>query len=82
MADNHLMCAAKLALLTDREAAHHLIQDFSDADANWLHAVLHKIEGDEWNSRYWYERTANHNYEDFMNSTEELQAILRQCSNK
>ena len=27
------------------------------ATADWLHAVLHKIEGDDGNARYWYRRT-------------------------
>ena len=29
---------------------------FADATADWLHAVLHAIEGDTGNSRYWYRR--------------------------
>jgi hypothetical protein len=36
--------------------------------------VLHKIEGDEGNSRYWYRRTA-HAYEAYANPRAELQAI-------
>ena len=28
----------------------------SDLTAAWIHAVLHKIEGDLDNSRYWYRR--------------------------
>jgi hypothetical protein len=36
--------------------------------------VLHKIEGDESNSRYWYAR-AQKNYEDFNDPAEELKHI-------
>ena len=37
--------------------AHQLVQQYeSDAMAAWIHAVLHKIEGDLSNSRYWYRR--------------------------
>ena len=41
----------------DRDAAHELVQQYeNDATAAWIHAVLHKIEGDLANSRYWYRR--------------------------
>ena len=32
------------------------MQQYEDSPAAWIHAVLHKIEGDEDNSRYWYRR--------------------------
>ncbi len=47
------------------DAAHNIAQDYSDTTANWIHAVLHKIEGDTWNSKYWYARTGGHQYEDY-----------------
>jgi len=38
-------------------AAHELVQQYErDTTAAWIHAVLHKIEGDQDNSRYWYRR--------------------------
>ena len=52
-----LLEAIDLALAGQWEAAHDLVQQFdSDPAAAWIHAVLHKIEGDESNSRYWYRR--------------------------
>ena len=36
----------------------------TDADFCWIHAVLHKIEGDASNARYWY-RLAGQSYEAF-----------------
>lgn len=44
--------------------------------ANWLHAVLHKIEGDETNSRYWYARSGLIEFERFSDPDEELGAIF------
>lgn len=38
------------------EKAHALIQDIPDKQAALLHAYLHRVEGDEWNARYWYNR--------------------------
>lgn len=52
-----LLRAIDLALADQWDAAHRLVQSFeSDATAAWIHAVLHKIEGDAGNSRYWYAR--------------------------
>lgn len=38
------------------DEAHDLIQDLSGTEAAWLHANLHREEGDEGNARYWYAR--------------------------
>ena len=29
-------------------------QDLPDVDAAWVHAYLHRVEGDLWNAGYWY----------------------------
>lgn len=70
-----LLKAVQLALSGDWDASHNIAQDYSDTTANWIHAVLHKIEGDEWNSKYWYARTAGRHYEDFADAMDELQQI-------
>ena len=52
-----LLRALDLALADEWDAAHRLVQNYeADATASWIHAVLHKIEGDPDNSRYWYRR--------------------------
>ena len=38
------------------ERAHALVQEASGRDAAWVHAHLHRIEGDADNARYWYDR--------------------------
>jgi hypothetical protein len=54
---DHLVQAIELALAGQWDAAHKLVQQYeSDRTAAWIHAVLHKIEGDLDNSRYWYRR--------------------------
>ena len=40
----------------DWEKAHTLIQDVEDKDAAWIHAYLHRKEGDNGNADYWYRR--------------------------
>ena len=36
------------------EKAHKLIQDVEDKNASWIHAYLHRKEGDTVNADYWY----------------------------
>ncbi|WP_043354921.1 hypothetical protein [Methylobacterium sp. B1] len=38
------------------DRAHRLVQDAAGPDAAWVHAHLHRIEGDDGNARYWYGR--------------------------
>ena len=38
------------------DAAHKIVQDESSADAAWVHAYLHRVEGDLGNAGYWYRR--------------------------
>ncbi len=71
----HLLHAVEAALAGEWDKSHRIAQDYSDPMANWIHAVLHKIEGDVWNSNYWYARTAGKRYEDFVSPQEELKAI-------
>ena len=40
----------------DWHKAHHLVQDVEDKNASWIHAYLHRKEGDLANSGYWYSR--------------------------
>jgi hypothetical protein len=72
-----MQSAVTHALAGEWDASHKIAQDYSDPMANWIHAVLHKIEGDAWNSRYWYARTQGRNYEDFSDPQEELREIAR-----
>ena len=40
----------------DWENAHTIIQDIEDKTAAWIHAYLHRKEGDISNADYWYNR--------------------------
>ena len=40
----------------DWHAAHETAQDVDDAAGAWVHAYLHRKEGDEGNAAYWYRR--------------------------
>jgi hypothetical protein len=77
-----LFKAIDSALAGDWDRAHKIVQqDETDPLACWIHAVLHKIEGDAGNSRYWYARTA-HKYSDFADPGKELAAIRREIEKR
>ena len=40
----------------DWDKAHELIHDVPDKNASWIHAYLHRKEGDVWNADYWYSK--------------------------
>jgi len=49
-----------LALWWDKkenwESAHNTAQEIHNADGAWVHAYLHRREGDDFNAGYWYNR--------------------------
>lgn len=36
--------------------AHEIVQDMNSSEASWIHAYLHRKEGDLGNASYWYHR--------------------------
>lgn len=40
----------------DWDAAHRVVQDIEDTAGAWVHAYLHRKEGDAGNAAYWYRR--------------------------
>ena len=49
-----LWCQAK----GDWARAHKIVQGESDPASQWVHAHLHRAEGDQANAAYWYRRVA------------------------
>ena len=45
----------------DWESAHNIAQDMHTKMGSWLHAYLHRKEGDRFNAGYWY-RQAGQTY--------------------
>jgi len=42
----------------DWDAAHKIVMNEDTKDAAWVHAYLHRVEGDLSNAGYWYRRAA------------------------
>ena len=40
----------------DWHKAHSLIDQLTDRESAWVHAYLHRKEGDIWNADYWYRK--------------------------
>lgn len=40
----------------DWDNAHDIADGNPYPEADWVHAYLHRKEGDEWNANYWYRR--------------------------
>jgi hypothetical protein len=59
-ADSRDFTGALLALWWDRQGdwqkAHEIAQEVPGADGAWVHAYLHRKEGDTGNAAYWYRR--------------------------
>jgi hypothetical protein len=75
-----LQRAVDLALGGDWQAAHLIVQEYEgDATASWIHAVVHRMEGDLPNARYWYRRCGRELPEVLSAATEleQIAAALR-----
>jgi hypothetical protein len=59
----------------DWEAAHTVAQDIDGPDGAWIHAYLHRKEGDLPNAGYWYRRASRPVCKDSLG--EEWNAIVR-----
>ena len=44
------------AMKNNWDMAHNIVQDINTETASWIHAYLHRIEGDLGNANYWYNR--------------------------
>jgi hypothetical protein len=51
-----MLRAVWLGLRGDWDKAHELAQAQDDDEGAWVHAWLHRIEGDMGNAEYWYRR--------------------------
>ena len=40
----------------DWDRAHRIVQEINTPEAAWIHAYLHRVEGDLGNAAYWYRR--------------------------
>jgi len=72
---DQLRTAVEHALAGDWQAAHLIVQEYEgDATASWIHGIVHRMEGDLANARYWYGRCSRELRED-VSTGDELKQI-------
>ena len=57
------------------DMAHNIIQEIKTENASWIHAYLHRVEGDIDNANYWYNRSRKEPCTKSLKS--ELDSIIR-----
>jgi len=61
----------------DWKVAHDLIDHLEDKTSAHVHAYLHRVEGDLWNARYWYNRAGKPEFKgSLVEEWEELVILL------
>ena len=61
----------------DWEKAHDIAQDLESSEGSWIHAYLHRKEGDEGNAAYWYRR-AGRPFPSGVSLEEEWEVLVRE----
>src|SRR5688500_2953330 len=64
----------------DGERAHNCAQDVHDPDGSWVHAYLHRKEGDAGNAGYWYARAGRKMPADSVSIETEWAEIARELT--
>jgi hypothetical protein len=57
------------------DAAHKLVQDDPTSESAWVHAYLHRVEGDIGNAHYWYRHAGKKPATD-MSLDQELNSLI------
>jgi hypothetical protein len=64
----------------DWDAAHKIVMNEDTKDAAWVHAYLHRVEGDLSNAGYWYRRAGKPEAKDTLDT--EWQRIVDALSGR
>jgi len=62
------------------EIAHQIAQDAGTKRGDWIHAHLHRVEGDLGNASYWYSRAGKPNCQNSL--TEEWEFLVKDILNQ
>ena len=77
MSNKDLRQAAALLAAGDWQAAHQIVQDDEESRLScWAHAIVHVMEGDLPNARYWYRKAGRSFSADVAAEIAALSAVL------
>ena len=70
----------------DWQASHTIAQDIITPDGSWVHAYLHRKEGDRSNAQYWYNKSGRNmctlslekEWEEIMNALLKKEVTIQQ----
>ncbi|MCC5807084.1 MAG: hypothetical protein JJU00_12220 [Opitutales bacterium] len=78
---SELLQALDLADRGEWDTAHTLVQSRDDAAGAWVHANLHREEGDDGNAAYWYAKAGKEpSTKSFADERAEIRAALAPSS--
>ena len=52
-----------------------IVQEINSNEAGWIHAYLHKIEGDISNAKYWYNKATKNTF--VLSTKDEAEEIIK-----
>ena len=55
-----LLCAGLWLYVDDLDRSHVISQGIENSTGSFWHGIMHRREGDFWNSHYWFRRVGNH----------------------
>jgi hypothetical protein len=61
------------------DASHKISQDLKDADGSYVHALMHRREGDYENTKYWIARVGKHAVYDQLGKSWDPNAMVDRC---
>ncbi len=59
--------------------SHEISQGIHSREGSFWHAIMHRLEGDFWNSKYWYRKVGNHPTFDLIDANFEPELYVDQC---
>jgi hypothetical protein len=63
----------------DWQAAHQIVQEDSSPISCWAHGIVHMLEGDTSNARYWY-RQAKRPFPREASAAKEIESLRKELS--
>jgi Tfp pilus assembly protein PilF len=82
MKSSDLQRAVALLEAGDWQAAHEIVQrDEDSALSCWAHGIVHMLEGDTSNARYWY-RQAKRSFPGEPSATKEIASLKKELARK